>query len=69
MPELHATTTFQCYLIDTTPLPPYVLPPRYQVLEQVGAAAFSRAVQAYDTLERRLVCLKVVKVGRGGRGG
>ncbi|PNW87957.1 hypothetical protein CHLRE_01g008550v5 [Chlamydomonas reinhardtii] len=34
---------------------------RYQVLEQVGAAAFSRAVQAYDTLERRLVCLKVVK--------
>lgn len=36
---------------------------RYQVLEQVGAAAFSRAVQAYDTLERRLVCLKVVKVG------
>lgn len=37
---------------------------RYQVLEQVGAAAFSRAVQAYDTLERRLVCLKVVKVRR-----
>ncbi|GLI65433.1 hypothetical protein VaNZ11_008797 [Volvox africanus] len=34
---------------------------RYQVLEQVGSAAFSRAVQAYDTLERRLVCLKVVK--------
>ncbi len=32
------------------------------MLEQVGAAAFSRAVQAYDTLERRLVCLKVVKV-------
>ncbi|GLC38177.1 hypothetical protein PLESTB_001091300 [Pleodorina starrii] len=42
-------------------LPGKLIAGRYQVLEQVGAAAFSRAVQAYDTLERRLVCLKVVK--------
>ncbi|GFR44949.1 hypothetical protein Agub_g6040 [Astrephomene gubernaculifera] len=45
--------------IDLTP--GRLIAGRYQVLEQVGMAGFSRAVQAYDTLERRLVCLKVVK--------
>jgi hypothetical protein len=33
-----------------------------QVMEHLGAAAFSRAVQARDLRTGALVCLKVVKV-------
>lgn len=36
--------------------------PCYQVMEHLGAAAFSRAVQARDLRTGALVCLKVVKV-------
>ena len=37
---------------------------RYQVMDFLGAAAFSRAVQALDVKTNMLVCLKIVKVGR-----
>ncbi len=35
---------------------------RYQVLDYLGSAAFSNAVQAADLKEGGLVCLKIVKV-------
>ena len=35
---------------------------RYQVMDFLGAAAFSRAVQALDIKTNTLVCLKIVKV-------
>jgi hypothetical protein len=35
---------------------------RYQVMDFLGAAAFSRAVQALDVKTNTLVCLKIVKV-------
>ncbi len=34
---------------------------RYQIVELLGQAAFSRAVKAFDLKKRQLVCLKVVK--------
>eukprot|EP00929_Paragymnodinium_shiwhaense_P075445 TRINITY_DN38572_c0_g1_i1.p1 TRINITY_DN38572_c0_g1~~TRINITY_DN38572_c0_g1_i1.p1 ORF type:complete len:850 (-),score=209.84 TRINITY_DN38572_c0_g1_i1:162-2711(-) len=34
---------------------------RYQVLDYIGSAAFSRAVQCFDLKERRMVCMKIVK--------
>lgn len=37
---------------------------RYQVVDFLGSAAFSRAVQALDVKTNQLVCLKIVKVGR-----
>lgn len=42
--------------------PGRIIAGRYQVLEQVGAAAFSRAVQVLDLKDDTLLCLKVVKV-------
>lgn len=35
---------------------------RYQVVDFLGSAAFSRAVQALDIKTNQLVCLKIVKV-------
>ena len=35
---------------------------RYQVVDLLGAAAFSRAVQALDLKTGALVCLKIIKV-------
>lgn len=35
---------------------------RYQVMDFLGSAAFSRAVQALDTKTGMLVCLKIIKV-------
>ena len=40
---------------------------RYQVMDFLGAAAFSRAVQALDVKTNMLVCLKIVKVCLCGR--
>ncbi len=37
---------------------------RYQVMDFLGSAAFSRAVQALDVNAGQLVCLKIIKVGR-----
>lgn len=34
---------------------------RYEVLEYLGAAAFSKAVQCYDLVGRRHVCIKIIK--------
>jgi len=34
---------------------------RYQVLEYLGSAAFSKAVQCIDLVSRRLVCIKIIK--------
>ncbi len=35
---------------------------RYQVVDFLGSAAFSRAVQALDVKTNMLVCLKIIKV-------
>ncbi len=42
----------------------YVLAYRYQVMDFLGSAAFSRAVQALDVKTGQLVCLKIIKVRR-----
>ena len=34
---------------------------RYQILEYLGSAAFSRAVQCLDLTTNELVCLKIIK--------
>jgi len=34
---------------------------RYQILEYLGSAAFSRAVMALDLEQNRMVCLKIIK--------
>jgi hypothetical protein len=34
---------------------------RYQVMDFLGSAAFSRAVQALDVKTGMLVCLKIIK--------
>ena len=39
---------------------------RYQVMDFLGSAAFSRAVQALDVKTGTLVCLKIIKVWAGG---
>ena len=38
-----------------------VIAGRYQVLAHIGSAAFSIAVEAYDTELNRLVCMKIIK--------
>ena len=38
---------------------------RYQVMDFLGSAAFSRAVQALDIKTNTLCCLKIVKVWPG----
>jgi hypothetical protein len=35
---------------------------RYQVMDFLGSAAFSRAIQALDVKTGMLVCLKIIKV-------
>lgn len=42
---------------------------RYQVMDFLGSAAFSRAVQALDIKTNTLCCLKIVKVWLGEREG
>jgi len=34
---------------------------RYQILEYLGSAAFSRAIQCYDLHTKELVCIKIIK--------
>lgn len=34
---------------------------RYQILEYIGSAAFSKAVQCLDTVTGELVCIKIIK--------
>ena len=34
---------------------------RYQVLEYLGSAAFSRAIQCYDLATGKYVCIKIIK--------
>merc|ERR1719382_756157 len=34
---------------------------RYQILEYLGAAAFSRAVQCLDLQNNKMVCMKIIK--------
>ncbi|CAD7971758.1 unnamed protein product [Amoebophrya sp. A25] len=38
-----------------------IIAARYQVVEFLGAAAFSRAVQCHDLETNRMVCLKIIK--------
>lgn len=38
-----------------------------QVMDFLGSAAFSKAVQALDTKTGQYVCLKIVKVSASGR--
>ena len=52
-----------------TPVPTPSLSLCYQVMDFLGAAAFSRAVQALDVKTNTLVCLKIVKVGGGALSG
>ena len=41
------------------------LSPPVQIVDLLGQAAFSRAVQALDLKSGALVCLKIIKVGAG----
>lgn len=43
------------------------LPRLLQIVDLLGQAAFSRAVQALDLKSGALVCLKIIKVGVWGR--
>merc|ERR1711972_82422 len=38
-----------------------VIAARYQILEYLGSAAFSRAVQCLDLATNRMVCMKIIK--------
>merc|ERR1719189_1809702 len=38
-----------------------IIAARYQVLEYLGSAAFSRAVQCLDLQTNRMVCMKIIK--------
>eukprot|EP00397_Hematodinium_sp_SG-2012_P007053 GEMP01007094.1.p1 GENE.GEMP01007094.1~~GEMP01007094.1.p1 ORF type:complete len:881 (+),score=124.17 GEMP01007094.1:43-2685(+) len=38
-----------------------VISGRYQVVEYLGSAAFSKAIQCLDLVDNRMVCLKVIK--------
>lgn len=41
--------------------PNSVISGRYQVIEFLGSAAFSKAIQCLDLVDNRMVCLKVIK--------
>merc|ERR1711862_809271 len=34
---------------------------RYQVIEYLGSAAFSKAMRCYDLKENRTICMKIIK--------